>query len=335
MEKSGQWPERRGFRILGLTYGLGSNNEALIHNPVHFERGEIYTQITNWEKLEYIDYAPGMDSYGHFLDDPDLPFKIAFDETEIYVQGDLSRLESVGKDKRWALLGNIGVWFRYALTTQERHGIYSLHASSIYKPQTDELLIIVGKAGAGKTVFLLESLIRGYQIFSTELTFFRLGADGVTFYRGALMDNIRVGSFVYDFPEAADRLGIRVPEVEKPWDHKISVSMHAATTAQIELLNPKLSFIFPRIEKGYEHALVQDITSPRTLTRLLFESASEKIGSTFLMYEEFPAVGVDTPVLAQARWETVSTLVAAPQWQIKQARTTLAGPHSCMEIIDV
>ena len=148
------------------------------------------------------------------------------------------------------------------------------------------------------------------------------------------MDNIRVGSFVYDFPEAAERLGIQIPVVEKPWDHKISVSMHSATTARAELINPKLSIIFPRIEMGYEHALVQDITNPRTLTRLLFESASEKIGSTFLTDEELPSTGVDTPALAQARWETISTLVAAPQWQIKQARTTLAGPHSCMEKID-
>ncbi len=74
MEKPSQWPETRGFRILGLTYGLGSNNGALIHNPVHFERGEIYTQITNWETLEPIDYQSGMDSYGHFLDDPEPPF---------------------------------------------------------------------------------------------------------------------------------------------------------------------------------------------------------------------------------------------------------------------
>jgi hypothetical protein len=156
----------------------------------------------------------------------------------------------------------------------------------------------------------------------------------VTFYRGALMDNIRVGSFVYDFPEAAERLGIQVPVVEKPWDHKISVSMHSATTAEAELCNPTLSFIFPRIEKGYEYALVQDITSPRTLTRLLFESASEKIGSTFLMDEELPSTGVDTPALAQARWEAISALVAARRWQIKQVRTTLAGPNSCMEKID-
>jgi hypothetical protein len=73
----------------------------------------------------------------------------------------------------------MGLFFRYALTVQERHGIYALHASAIYKPHDDELLVIVGKAGAGKTVYLLEALARGYQIFSTEMTYFRPTPENV------------------------------------------------------------------------------------------------------------------------------------------------------------
>jgi hypothetical protein len=148
------------------------------------------------------------------------------------------------------------------------------------------------------------------------------------------MDNIRVGNFVYDFPEAAERLGLSLPQVEDPWAAKISVDLHGATTEQAELVNPKLSFIFPRIEAGREHAIVHDVARPRTLTRLLFDSASEKIGSTTLLYEELPVTGLDSPALAQARWKAVSQLVAAPRWEIKQARTILAGPESSMEGID-
>ena len=73
---------------------------------------------------------------------------------------------------------------------------------------------------------------------------------------------------------------------------------------------------------------------PRTLVRLLFDSASEKIGGTTLLYEELPVIGLDSPALAKARWEAVSRLVAAPHWEIKQASTILAGPKSCMEGID-
>jgi hypothetical protein len=334
MDKPTSWPHTRAVRILGIGYGLGSNNAELIHNSEFWDPGEIQSQITNWCEIEPVPYGPDLDVYAHFLDDPVLPFEIEAGERELSVQGDLSRLEREGRDKRWFLLGNIGLWFRWALTVQERHGIYSLHASSIYKPKDDELLIIVGKAGAGKTVYLLESLARGYQVFSTEMTFFRIESERVVFYRGALMDNIRVGSFVYDFPQAAERLGLTLPETDDPWELKISVAMHSVTTEQAELVNPKISLLFPRIETGVTHAQIHEVTNPRTLTRLLFDSLSEKIGATTLISEELPLTGLDSPALAQARWETVRHLVAAPHWQIKQAKNILAGPKSCMEGID-
>jgi hypothetical protein len=328
------WSETRGIRTLGLSYGLGSNNGALIHNPEFFEPGEIQSQITNWCEIEQIPYGPGLDAYCHFLDDAGLPFDVVSDERELFVQGDLSRLEREGRDRRWSLLGNIGLFFRYALIVQERSGIYSLHASSIYKPDDDELLVIVGKAGAGKTVYLLEALVRGYQIFSTEMTYLRLVPEGIAFYRGALMDNIRVGNFRFDYPEAAERLGLTLPETEDPWEAKISVNMGGVTTERGELINPRLSFLFPRIEAGRDQAIVRDVARPRTLIRLLFDSASEKIGGTTLLYEELPVTGLDSPALAQARWDTVVQLVTAPHWQIKQAKNILAGPKSCMEGID-
>ena len=160
MDTPPTWPHTRACRILGIGYGLGSNNEELIHNPEFWEPGEIQSQVTNWSQIEHCPYGPDLQAYAHFLDRPGLPFEIQADQRELFVQGDLSRLEREGHDKRWFLLGNIGLWFRWALTVQERYGIYSLHASSIYKPDDDELLVIVGKAGAGKTVYLLESLER-------------------------------------------------------------------------------------------------------------------------------------------------------------------------------
>lgn len=327
----GAWSHTRGLRILGISYGLGSNNRALIFNDEFFERGEIISLITNWCEIEHVPYRSDMDAYAHFLDDPDQPFAIDVSERELLVTGDLSRLDREGIDHRWSLLGNMGLFFRFALAIQERHGIYAFHASAIYKPQDHELMLIVGKAGAGKTVFILEALVRGYQIFSTEMTYFRLHSEGLHFYRGAIMDNIRVGSFVHDFPQAAERLGLEVPEVDDPWDEKISVDMSGTTTEEATLINPTLSIIFPRIETGYENAIVRAIENPRTITRLLFESASEKIGTSYLLYEEVPLPGLDNPQLAQARIAAVSHLIAAPQWKIKQVKTTLAGPKCSLE----
>lgn len=334
MREVSEWPYTRAVSMLGIRYGLGSNNSALIHNPEFWEPGEIQSQITNWCQIEHLPYGPDLDAYAHFLDDPSLPYAVRSGERELFVQGDLTRLEREGRDKRLFLLGNIGLWFRWVLAVQERHGIYSLHASSIYKPDDDELLVIVGKAGAGKTVYLLESLARGYQIFSTEMTFFRVDSEQVVFYRGALMDNIRVGSFVYDFPEAAERLGLTLPKTDDPWETKISVSMESVTTGQSELVNPTISFVFPRIETGITRAQVHDVKNAQTLVRLLFDSVSEKIGSTVLIGEQLPVTGLDSPGQAQARLEAVRRLAAAPNWKIKQARHILAGPKSCMEGID-
>ncbi|MBC7224771.1 MAG: hypothetical protein H5T59_10950, partial [Anaerolineae bacterium] len=244
---------------------------------------------------------------------------------------DWGRLDRERHDRRWTLMGNMGLFFRFALATQERHGIYSLHASAVYRPDRHELLVIVGKSGAGKTVYLLEGIVRGYQIFSTEMTYFRLTDEGVVFYRGALLDNIRVGNFVYDYPQAAEMLGLTLPEVEDPWEAKISVHMERVTTEEPVLVNPRLSFIFPRIESGREGAVVSDVRRPEGLVKGLFDSASEKIGVTFLLYEEVPVVGLDTPALMRARLEAIRQLVAAPKWEIVQAKNILAGSKSCME----
>jgi hypothetical protein len=110
--------------------------------------------------------------------------------------------------------------------------------------------------------------------------------------------------------------------------------MASAATAAEMLHNPTLSFVFPRIEAGITRAVVRDVASPRTLLRLLFDSASEKIGSTILLYEELPALSFDSQELAHHRWLAIERLVAAPNWTLKQARTTLAGPEVCLEGID-
>ena len=87
-------------------------------------------------------------------------------------------------------------------------------------------------------------------------------------------------------------------------------------------------------EAGLTSAQVRDVKGKRTLLRLLFDSLSEKIGSTTLISEVLPVTGLDTPALAQARWETARRLIAAPHWHIRAAKNILAGPSSCMEGID-
>jgi len=324
----------RGLHVLGIRYGLASNYPHLILNPEFYEPGEIQSQITNFCDFDFVPYTGDMDAYLTFADVPGKVPAVAVGERDVLAVGDWGRLDREKHDRRWTLMGNMGLFFRFALATQERHGIYSLHASAVYRPDRHELMVVVGKAGAGKTVYLLEGILRGYQIFSTEMTYFRLTPEGIVFYRGALLDNIRVGNFVYDYPEAAEVLGLTLPEVEDPWDAKISVHMHKVMAKEPELVNPRLTFIFPRIESGREGAVVSDVRRPEALVKALFDSASEKIGITFLMYEQVPVAGLDTPALQRARMETIRKVVEAPKWEIVQAKNILAGSKSCMEGIE-
>lgn len=334
MGKPEEWAHNRGVKILDLSHEFSSNVDTLIHNPLYFEPGEIYSQVTNWDFIVDSTYSAEMDSHCFILDSPDLPLETRIEASRLFVQGPIAALEAGAKDRRWAILGNLGLWYRHVLLVQEKHGFLNLHAASIYKPEEHELILIVGKAGSGKTVFLLEAISRGYQVFSTEMTYLKFVPEGVRFYRGAMFDNIRAGTLIYDFPGVLDQLGIVAPTVATPWDHKISVDMRSFSTKLTEIDNPDISFVFPRIEKGIKQAIVRDVSDQSQLINLLFDNASEKTSSTFLLYGSHPVTSLDTPELAASRLGAVSKLVGGEKWEIKRAVSTLAGPANCMEGID-
>ena len=250
MSKQGQRTEHvpattaleKGIRILGIEYGLTSSSGCMLDNPEYFAPGEIYSQLTNWGSIERIDYGPGMQAYLHLEDVAGVLPSIHVSKHTLKIKGDLMRLEKEIQDRRWAILGNQGIWFRFALATQERHGIFAFHAASLYNPESNHLVILAGKAGAGKTVYLLSSISTGWRIFSTEMTYFSLNDSGLSFYRGSLLDNIFVGSFTVDFPEAISHLEVEIPVVQDPWAHKVCVDMHAVAVDLPVLLNPAVSF---------------------------------------------------------------------------------------------
>lgn len=335
MVNPADWEYKKAIKILGISHGFTSNIAVPIHNPSYFKSGDVYSQITNWEVIEETRYSSELDSYCFLLDAPDQPFEIRIEGNELFVQGNIAQLEKEAKDHRWSLLGNVGLWTRHALATQERQGIFSLHAAAIYRPTENELIIVVGKAGVGKTVFLLEAISQGQQVFSTEMTYFHLTSDGIKFYRGALSDNIRAGTLIYDFPDAVLQMGIEPPVVENPWDHKVSIDLRPFSAPQSELDNPTLFFVFPKIDRDIEQADVRDISDRSALTNLLFMSAAEKISGTFLLYGSIPTVSFDTSELAAKRWDAVAELVAGAKWDIKGAKSTRISPGNFMEGIDL
>lgn len=323
----------RALSMLWASFGLISNNRALIEAPEFFESKEvIQSLLTDVRAVPRIPFLGEFDAYIHINDVPSVPPEISITDRTVFAVADFTRLDAEASDRRYSLFGNLGLFFKYAMATLERyHRIYSFHASGVFIPDRNELLIIVGGAGAGKTVLLLEGLSRGYQIFSTEMVHFQFGPDGCRFFKGALVDNIRVGNLLYDFPKAAERLGLTLPRVSDPWATKIAIDLESVSTASDVLLNPNVVLLFPKIEAGRESAIINDVWDKRRLMHMLFDNATEKIGGTTLLYEKVPVDTFDTPALMRGRLAAMERFVSGEVFPIKRASTILAGPKNSME----
>ena len=324
---------RRAVGMVRARIGLLSNNRDLINNPEFFtNRTVIQSLVTNVLAAPEIPYAEPLDARMVILDLPDASPAVRVGEDEVLAVADFSGLEAACSDRRCTLFGNLGLFFRFGLAVLERrHGIFSFHASALYLLDRNELMLVVGGAGAGKTVFLLEGLRRGYQVFSTEMTHLEFRGGDVVFHKGSLVDNIRLGSFVHDFPDAAGRLGLDLPEVESVWAHKLAVDLAPVAPAADELVNPRLSLLFPKIESGRAQAVVSDVEPGPKMVKLLFDNASEKIGGTALLYDRIPLPGTDAPDIAAKRLGAMKRLVHEHTGLIDRSKDILAGTHNCME----
>jgi hypothetical protein len=323
---------KRAFEMLGLRHGLTSNEAELIQREEFFEGGEIHSQATNWGQLQELDQTDDLDSNCLLVNKPESPPSVEILENELTIRGDLGAIEKNARDRRWAILGNQGIWFRFLLGVQERHGIFSLHAASAYHPERERLLILLGKAGAGKSVLLLSVLELGYRIFSTEMTFFQIMDGEIRFLRGSLIDNLRIGTLLVDFPSMLESLEIVLPASNKPWREKISVDLHRVGSDMKEIANPTISILLPRIEAGIEKNSLHALSDKPTLQRILFDFASEKIAGSVLIDEKIPAVGFDSPELALARLEAIGQLMSLP---VHSAAELMANAQNCLEGIDL
>ena len=319
----------RAVKIVQARMGIVSNNEKLVTEPRYFEGQVMESLLTNIHSIEPIPYAGDLDAYFIAIDDPSVHPQATITEKALLATGDFTRYEKECSDNRYSLFGNLGLYFRYLLVTLERyHQIYSFHASSMFSPSRNTLLLVVGGPGAGKTVFLLKGLEDDWQIFSTEMTHFAFTDEGYVFYMGSLYDNIRVGNLIYDFPQAKDKLNVEIPDVGDPWGHKIAIDM-GTIAAQPRYLNPRVTIVDARIESGRNTPIVKTITQKEKIVKILFDNATEKFGSPFILYDRIPVGGLDRPDLMTKRLKVMYRFVE--EVRLNPVKSTLAGAQNCME----
>ena len=320
---------RRAIRISQLRLGLLSNTQDLIHSREYFADQVQQCLLTAYHKVEDIPWD-GLDVQWTILDEPAAPASIHVEGDRIVAVGDFTGLEARNPDRRYGLFGNLGFLYRYLIRgLEEFHDTFTFHASAMLDEAAGELWLIPGSAGAGKTVFLLSGLGRGWTIFSTEMTHLRLTARGFEWFKGSLLDNIRVGNLIHDFPEATRRLELKLPPVADVWATKLAIDFARAQTAADVLVNPPLRIVHPKVESGRETALVSDIRPAVKLARLLFDNATEKHGVPFVLYDGLVVPALDAPRFQAARWRAMETLVR--QADIRSAKATLCGARNCME----
>ena len=321
---------KRAVKIVEARIGLVSNNEKLITEARYFEGQVMESLLTDIHSIEPIPFSDDLDSCFVVIDDPNIQPQVKITEKVCTATGDFSRYEKECSDNRYSLFGNLGLFFKYLLVTLERyHQIYSFHASSMYSPSRDTLLLVVGGAGAGKTVFLLKGLEDDWKIFSTEMTHFRFTDKGYEFYRGSLYDNIRLGNLIYDFPKANEKLQVEIPPgVTDVWGYKIAIDMrHIAASPHYR--NPRVTVVDARIESGRDTPIVKTVTRQEKIVKILFDNASEKLGPTLVFYDVIPVESFDTPELMRRRLEVMQRFVA--EVKLNPVKSVLAGAKNCME----
>jgi hypothetical protein len=323
---------RRAIRIVHTRLGLVSNNHDLLTRSEYFSDRVPQSLLTDYHRVDDVpwDGAPAeVDAEIRIIDTPGLEPAISLEPARVLAVGDWTALEASSSDRRYSLFGNLGFLFRYVIHALERHhDTWSFHASAMVDDKGD-LWLIPGGAGAGKTVFLLEGLSRGWTIFSTEMTHLRLTPGGYEFYKGSLFDNVRLGTLIYDFPAVTERLGFAVPPARDPWGAKVALDLGHVQTPADTLVSPSLRVVSPKVESGRDRAVVTPIDRREKLVKLLFDNATEKHGGTVLLYDRLPLPSLDTPALMARRLAAMRGLV--DRATIKSARSTLCGARNCME----
>ncbi len=320
---------KRAVKIGQARMGIVSNNEELVTETRYFEGQVMESLLTNIHSIEPISYSEDLDAYFIAIDDPVVEPQVNVTEKVLYATGDFSRYERECSDNRYSLFGNLGLFFKYLLVTLERHHqVYSFHASSMFSPSRNTLLLVVGGPGAGKTVFLLKGLEDDWQIFSTEMTHFRFTAQGYEFYMGSLFDNIRLGTLIYDFPNANRKLKIEIPDVPDVWTHKIAIDMsHIA--AKPKYLNPRVTVVEAKIESGRNVPVIKPLARREKIVQLLFDNATEKFSHPMILYDVIPVEGLDTLELMKRRLQIMTRFVE--EVALNPVQSVLAGAKNCME----
>lgn len=317
---------KKAVKILKVKWLLTSNQESLLLQlPVPPEYESL---LTDFHKVEEVPAEGKFDGVFEIVDEPGKEGSFEFSGEKTIARGDFSNLVKQTKDIRYSFFGNEGSIYRQTLKLlEDKYGIFSFHACAIYQPEENRLFLIIGSAGSGKSCFMLKGLEKGLELFSAEMGHFSLSKEGLHFYKGALVDNIRIGNLKYNYPFILEKLNMKLGCVENEWGKKIAVDMRQFQTKEDVIVDPQLVVVLPRIEQGRKEYFLQVEKDSQKVSRILFENASEKIGQSVLLFEAVPFVCLDTPDSAKRRLKAIQDLLGYKK--LEKVVSVISGPEDC------
>jgi len=314
----------RAVKILKATIGLISNREGLLPRlpfPV-----EVKSLLTDFMEVSEIPYADNLDGYVTVEETPGELFYKKEGE-DLRIEGPFLELIRTASDLRYSLWGNLGFLCRYTLyLLEKKHRIHNFHACALFDEPKNRLFLILGAAGSGKTVYLLSGLLRGLKLFSTETVHVQIKQDQVTWFMGSLVDNVRWGTLIHDFPDFLP--GEPPPARDHEWQSKIALDLSSYRANPVELANlESVVVLLPHIEQGRLGFHLSPIKDPRQAAQALFDNVSQRLTETVILYDRLPLLGFEEKGLAETRLAALRQLVHHES--ISQVAAVLANPRDC------
>jgi hypothetical protein len=317
---------KTAVQTLRATVGIQANKREVLPQ-LPFEN-EVQSLLTDFKHIKKIPFRTNLDGYLHLEDSPGRP-EYAFQGDRVFLKGPFIEWNKKASDLRFTLWGNQGFLYRYFLYLLERkHRIFNFHACALYEEANDCLYVIIGGAGSGKTVFLLSGIENGLQVFSTETVHFEIEGADVTWHMGSLVDNVRLGTLIHDFPGFLPENSPTAPE--DAWLKKRALDLSQYKARKGTIKNPRaVTILFPRIERGFTETRWYPVRDEQRAVKSLFDNISEKLTDTVLLYDRWPVLGLDEEVTAKRRLQTLYELVRHPS--VNQIASLLSNPKSCWE----
>jgi hypothetical protein len=315
-------------RILKATIGIQTYKEdLLLHLPPEVA---VESLLTDFRRVEQISFKKGLDGY-IFIEEAEGDPSYEIRDNGVFFKGPFSRLQRQASDPRHTLWGNQGFLYRYALhLLEKKHGIHNLHACSLYQEETDTLFVVTGGAGSGKSVFLLGGLEKGLKLFSTETVHFQIEGNDIVWHMGSVVDNVRYGTLMYDFPRFLPQENTPAPQ--SIWQNKIALDLSEFSILEETLKNPRaVRILFPRVEKGFQTPECNPLKNEKTAAKILFDNITEKVAETILLYDELTVLGLDESGLANARLEAIKQLIN--HHTLEETSWVLSNPSDCWKNI--